>query len=45
MTANTKPIQPDPRVIEIFKKEIYPLFKDNDRVDILLNNTDFGVGV
>lgn len=45
MTANTKPVQPDPRVIEIFKKEILPLYKDNDRVDILLNNTDFGVGV
>lgn len=45
MVANTKPILPDPRVIQIFKQEIYPLYRDNDRVDILLNNTDFGVGV
>ncbi len=45
MVANTKPVLPDPRVIEIFKQEIYPLYKDNERIDILLNNTDFGVGV
>ena len=45
MVANTKPILPDPQVIETFVKEIYPLYKDDDRVDILLNNTDFGVGV
>ena len=31
--------------VETFVKEIYPLYKDDDRVDILLNNTDFGVGV
>ena len=45
MVANTMPILPDPRVINLFKEEIYPLYKDNPRVDILLNNTDFGVGV
>ena len=45
MVANTKPILPDPQVVEIFVKEIYPLYKDDERVDILLNNTDFGVGV
>lgn len=45
MVANTRPVLPDPRVIRIFKEEVYPLYKDNDRVDILLNNTDFGVGV
>ena len=42
---NTKSILPNPRVVETFVKEIYPLYKDDDRVDILLNNTDFGVGV
>lgn len=31
--------------VEIFKREVYPLYKDNEQVDILLNNTDFGVGV
>ncbi|MBR4958014.1 MAG: radical SAM protein, partial [Phascolarctobacterium sp.] len=45
MVANTKPIFPDPKVVETFVKEIYPLYKDDERVDILLNNTDFGVGV
>ena len=45
MVANTMPILPDPRVIKLFIEELYPLYKDNPRVDILLNNTDFGVGV
>jgi hypothetical protein len=45
MVPNTKSILPNPRVVETFVKEIYPLYKDDDRVDILLNNTDFGVGV
>ena len=45
MVENTKPIKPDHCVIEIFKREVYPLYKDNEQVDILLNNTDFGVGV
>ena len=45
MVANTKPISPDPQVVETFVKEIYPLYKNEERVDILLNNTDFGVGV
>ena len=45
MVPNTKPILPNPQVIKIFKEEIYPLYKDNEQVDILLNNTDFGVGI
>ncbi len=44
MNKNTMPILPDHRTIDVFIKEIYPLYKDNERVDILLNNTDFGVG-
>ncbi len=44
MQENGKPIKPDPRVIKLFIKEVYPLYKDNERVDILLSNTDFGVG-
>ncbi|MGN0353347.1 MAG: radical SAM protein [Roseburia sp.] len=44
MTQNTMPIQPDPRVIETFRNEVYPLYEQNDRVDILMENTDFGVG-
>ncbi len=44
MTENGMPIKPDSGVIQIFINEIYPKYKDNPRIDILLNNTDFGVG-
>ena len=44
MVANTTEICPDQEVIELFLREIYPLYKENSRVDILLENTDFGVG-
>ena len=44
MVENTAPLQPDDSVRDAFVKEIYPLYKDNPRVDILLHNTDFGVG-
>ena len=27
-----------------FIKELYPIYKDNQKVDILIENTDFGVG-
>lgn len=44
MVENTTEIKPDEQVIQAFIKEVYPLYVNNDRVDILLNNTDFGVG-
>lgn len=44
MQENGKPIKPDYTVIENFITNIYPIYKDNDRVDILLENTAFGVG-
>lgn len=44
MTPNTAPLQPDPAVCEAFTHELYPLYKDDPRIDILLTNTDFGVG-
>ena len=44
MVKNTTKILPCPPVIEIFRKEIYPLYQHDDRVDILFENTDFGVG-
>ncbi|MEH2943416.1 radical SAM protein [Lachnospiraceae bacterium KK002] len=44
MQENKKPVKPDPRVIETFTREIYPKYKGNDRVDILMENTAFGVG-
>ena len=44
MIENGMPVKPDAKVIEEFMKYVYPKFADNDRVDILLENTDFGVG-
>lgn len=44
MCENTTKIKPDPEVIRVFKDKIYPKYKDNNRIDILINNTDFGVG-
>lgn len=41
---NRTKIKPDIQVIQSFMQEIYPLYKNNERVDILLENTDFGVG-
>lgn len=44
MTENSSPIQPDKKIIELFQKEIYPVYINHPRIDILLNNTDFGIG-
>ncbi len=44
MCDNTTRIKSDSSVIKSFMTEIYQDYKDNDRVDILINNTDFGVG-
>ncbi|MDE7322496.1 MAG: radical SAM protein [Lachnospiraceae bacterium] len=44
MVENTTKVKPCPPVIEVFMKKLYPRYKDNERVDILLENTDFGVG-
>lgn len=44
MCNNTTDIKPDMNVIKVFMDRLYPVYKDNDRVDILINNTDFGVG-
>ena len=44
MCENSTEIEPDKQVIFDFINEIYPRYKDNERVDILINNTDFGVG-
>lgn len=44
MCRNTTDIKPDEDVIGIFLREIYPEYKTHPRVDILIQNTDFGVG-
>lgn len=44
MTENSTRVKPDKELIARLVAEVYPAYADNDRVDILLNNTDFGVG-
>ncbi len=44
MCDNTTPVKPDQDVIDVFMREIYPKYKDDVRVDILIHNTDFTVG-
>lgn len=44
MCRNTTSIVPDEHVIALFMDRLYPNYKDNDRIDILIQNTDFGVG-
>ena len=44
MCENSTGIKPDADVINLFLREVYPRYRENDRVDILINNTDFGVG-
>lgn len=44
MVPNSTDILPDKNVVKQFLDFVYPIYKDNQRVDILLDNTDFGVG-
>ena len=44
MTPNSSGLSPDKSVIDVFMREVYPLCRENDRCDVLLANTDFGVG-
>ncbi len=44
MQANAKPIKPDANVIAQFVQHILPIYAPDPRVDILLENTAFGVG-
>lgn len=44
MIENTTPIKPDPEAVRAFLTEVVPRYKDDPRVDILVENTDFGVG-
>jgi len=44
MIENSAPRQPCDEVRQTFVRDIYPEYKENQRVDILLHNTDFGVG-
>jgi hypothetical protein len=44
MVENRTRIKPDGHVISIFTHEVAPRYVNHPRVDILMENTDFGVG-
>lgn len=44
MCANSTAVHPDEQVIDTFKRELYPRLAEDPRVDVLLENTDFGIG-
>ena len=44
MCDNSSSVLPDNSVIKAFKDKLYPIYKDDPRIDILISNTDFGVG-
>ncbi len=44
MTENSCPVKPDPAVTAVFRDRLYPKYIDHPRIDILLHNSDFGVG-
>lgn len=43
MVKNSTALQPDPDVIRRFRENIFPRYRADARVDILFDNTDFGV--
>ncbi len=44
MCPNTTDVKPDAQVIAAFMEQLYPALEADPRVDVLVNNTDFGVG-
>lgn len=44
MCENSTPVKPDKNVINVFKDVIAPEYINNPRVDILMDNLDFGIG-
>lgn len=44
MCENTTEVSPDKAVVKSFIEQLYPIYKNNERIDILISNTDFGVG-
>lgn len=41
---NTTGIKRDPELVEWFVREVYPTIKDDPRIEVLIDNTDLGVG-
>ena len=44
MIENEMPVKPDYDLIQQFKEQLYPIYVENERIDILMENTEFGVG-
>ncbi len=44
MCANSTKIRPDEAVVAEFMEHLYPRLRDDLRADVLVENTDFGVG-
>lgn len=44
MVENSTKVKPDVEVIQIFRDRLYDQYVDDSRVDILMENTEFGVG-
>jgi len=41
---NNTAVEPDSELIKWFEDEVYPRYKDHPSIEILLQNTDLGVG-
>lgn len=41
---NTTKIKRDSELVEWFVREVYPTIKDDPRIEVLIDNTDLGVG-
>lgn len=44
MNENTTEIHPDPEVIRLFMENLFLQYRNHPRADILIENTEFGVG-
>ena len=41
---NSTPVKRDEELVQWFIKEVYPQIKDDERIEVLIDNTDLGVG-
>ena len=41
---NSTPVKRDEGLVQWFIKEVYPRIKDDERIEVLIDNTDLGVG-
>lgn len=41
---NSTPIKRDKEIASWFAREVYPMIKDDNRIEVLMDNTDLGVG-